>query len=101
MLWLTPTGRQVDVSIAPHLIDWDYIVSKPQKAVKDFLRPYWTHKRVLEEFPVPGTKMRVDLLCLSPGPNDTDGIVVEVSPKQHDQFNKFFHGSLAGFRASL
>ncbi len=49
---------------------------------------------------IPGTKLRVDLLCLSPY-GDSEGVMVEVSPGQHDKFNKFFHGSLAGFRASL
>lgn len=95
MLWLTPTGREVDVSITPYLIDWDYIVSRPQKTVKDFLRPYWESSRVLEEFAVPGTRWRCDLI------NVNKRILVEVSPAQHDGFNPFFHGSIAGFKASL
>ena len=34
-------GRPYSVNLLKYRIDWDHKVSAPQKAVKDFLRPYW------------------------------------------------------------
>ena len=84
-----------DVTISPpwgrYKIDWDRIVSKPQKLVKDFLRPKWQFDRVFEEFVIPGSKFRIDLINL------TKMIAVEISPDSvHKNFNKFFHGSRSG-----
>ncbi len=82
------SNREVNVTVNKYLIDWDHAVSKPQKLVKDFLRPYWGTKVVLEEFkvPGPGCRLRVDLMNL------TDHIAVEVSPKGSHSYNPFFHG---------
>ncbi len=60
-------------------------MSKPQKQVKDFLRPYWESHVVLEEFIIPGSRLRCDLL------NVTRHIAVEVSPDGSHSFNPFFH----------
>jgi very-short-patch-repair endonuclease len=49
------------------------------------LRPYWTPHIVFEEFPVFGSKLKVDIL------NATMKIAVEVNGKQHEGYNKFFH----------
>lgn len=74
-----------NVAIAKYLTDWDRSVSKPQKRVKDFLRPYWAACIVLEEFRIPGSLLRVDLM------NVSRKIAVEVSPDSTHSFNKFFH----------
>ena len=50
---------------------------------------------MLEEFRIPGGLQRIDLMNLN------RKLVVEVSPSQHAQYHPFFHGSLAGFRASI
>lgn len=99
MLFRGLNGRERDISYIPYLIDWDPAreVSAPQGRVKAFLRPYWQNDCVLEEAKlIPDRKrLRFDLINLS------KQIVVEVSPEQHSAFNPFFHGSVAGFRASL
>ena len=95
MLFKTLNGRDRDVSLAPYLIDWDRVVSGPQKAVKDFLFPYWSGKTVCEEFKIPASRMRVDLLCIN------DSIMVEVDGAQHDKLNLFMHGSVSGFTAAI
>jgi len=90
-------GRDCTVSHKPHLIDWDpkREVSGPQGEVKRFLRPYWERDIVLEELPIPGSRLRLDLV------NVNQGIVVEVSPFSSHSFNPFFHKSLAGFQNAL
>lgn len=95
MILLDINGRQRNVSTTRYLIKWDRVVSRPQKAVKDFLRPYWQGDVVLEELRIPGSLSRCDLI------NINHKVVVEVSPSQHTQYHPFFHGSLAGFRASI
>ena len=87
-------GREVSINTSKYSIDWDKKVSNPQKIVKDILRPYWSGHSVCEEFYIPSTKMRVDLI------NFTLGIVVEVSPKGSHQFNQFFHKNRPNFLAS-
>lgn len=89
-------GRPAKLNVIKYRIDWDHEVSGPQKVVKDFLHPYWENDLVLEECRIPNSLLRIDLLNLS------RSIVVEVSPpKVHATFNPFFHGSLAGYRASI
>ena len=84
-----------DVSINKYKVDWNHKVSGPQKKVKDFLKQFWLREVILEEMRIPGTLMRIDLINL------TQKIAVEVSPEQHSSYNPFFHGSLAGYRASI
>ena len=49
-----------------------------------------------EEFPVYGTRMKVDMI------NMTKRIAVEVQGAQHDSFNKFFHNnSRANYLSSI
>ncbi len=96
MLFKTPNGRERDISIKRFLVDWERKVSGPQKAAKDFLRPYWAHDIVLEELVIPSTRLRIDLL------NVNKAIVVEVSPESSHSFNAFFHqGSLNRFKDAL
>lgn len=85
----------VNVNIARHLIDWERVVSRPQKQVKDFLRPYWAGCVVLEEFRIPGSRHRVDLM------NVSRYIAVEVSPSSSHSFNSFFHKTRSGFGAAV
>lgn len=85
-------GREVNVNPAKYRVDWERVVSKPQKAVKDILRPYWENKNVCEEFNIPSSKMRVDIL------NFTDMIAVEVSPAStHNLYNEFFNKNRSNY----
>lgn len=95
MLFKSLNGRVRDISYIPYLVEWDRVVSAPQKRVKDFLKPYWERDVVLEEAAIIGKRMRFDLVNLN------KQIVVEVSPKQHTKYSEFFHGSVAGFKAAL
>ena len=60
--------------------------SKIQFEVKSFFKDHWENHICYEEFPVFGTRMKVDLI------NFTRKIAVEVQGDQHNQYNKFFHG---------
>ena len=94
-MFKTLNGRERNLSTARYRIDWDKAISGPQKAVKDFLRPYWENKLVLEEARIPNTRLRIDLMCPS------EGLIVEVDGGQHESYNQFFHGSLAGYVKSI
>lgn len=82
----------INVNISKYRIDWDKKVSGPQKKTKDFLRPYWETDVVLEEFMIPGSRLRIDLF------NITQKIAIEVSPDStHKNFNKFMHRTRGGY----
>ena len=82
------SGRLVNRSVTKYKIDWDAECrSKFQFEVKQFFKTYWYGQICYEEFPVYGSRMKVDLI------NMTKRIAVEVQGAQHDQFNKFFHGN--------
>ena len=88
MRLLNVNGRLVNKNVSKHKIDWDgKSASKIQFKTKQFLKNYWQHHVVYEEFPVYGTKLRVDLI------NFTKKIAIEVHGQQHFEFNKFFHGN--------
>ncbi len=91
------SNKLVNVPITKYLIDWDKKkVSKPQFAVKSFLKKYWECEYVLEEFLIPGSRLRIDFL------NTTSKVSIEVSPKSSHSFNPFFHGSRnTGFLESV
>lgn len=79
-------GKVVSKNVAKYLIDWDSNSrSKIQYKVKQFLKQYWKNHIVYEEFPVFGSKLKVDIL------NATRKLAVEVHGPQHSSFNKFFH----------
>ena len=81
-------GRLVNKSVAKYRIKWDAECrSNFQFEVKQFFKTYWYGQICYEEFPVYGTRMKVDLI------NMTKRIAVEVQGAQHDQFNKFFHNN--------
>jgi hypothetical protein len=79
-------GKLVYKNVSKHIIDWEgKSRSLLQFKTKQFLKPYWCGQIVYEEFPVYGTKMKVDIL------NATKKIAIEVNGPQHNSFNKFFH----------
>ena len=74
--------------MSKYLIDWDSkSKSNIQFKTKQFLKPYWKNHIVYEEFPVYGTKLKVDFI------NATKRIAIEVNGTQHNKFNKFFHNN--------
>ncbi len=99
MFFNTLNGIPRNVPHKQYLIDWSPAkeVSTFQGATKKFLRPYWQHDIVFEEFRIPGKGMlRIDIL------NVNKKIVVEVSPESSHSYNKFFHqGSLNRFKDAL
>lgn len=82
------TGRIVNKNVSQFLIDWDkQSRSKIQFQVKQFLKPFWQTHVCYEEFPVFGSRMKVDFI------NASRKIAVEVNGDQHSSFNKFFHNN--------
>ena len=90
-------GRLVSKNVSKYRIDWDSnSKSKLQFEVKQFLKQFWLNHIVYEEFPVYGSRMRVDFL------NATRKIAIEVNGAQHASFNKFFHqNSRAKYLSSI
>ena len=81
-------GRPQNRSVSKYLITWNKKSrSKLQKRVKDFFKPYWQAHIVYEEFPVFGSRMKVDIV------NMTKKIAIEVQGSQHNSFNAFFHNN--------
>jgi len=79
-------GKLQSRNVSKYLIKWGgKSRSLIQREVKKFLKTYWKNQVVYEEFPVYGTRMKVDIL------NATKKIAVEVNGPQHSSFNKFFH----------
>ena len=74
-------------NLKKRIINWEASSrSKRQKAVKDFLKDYWFNHVTFEEFPVVGTRLRLDFY------NANKRVAVEVQGSQHTKYNKFFHG---------
>ena len=90
-------GKLQSKLVGKYLINWNKKSrSKIQFKVKQFLKLYWENHVVYEEFPVYGTRMKVDIL------NATKKIAVEVNGRQHSNFNSFFHNnSRAKYLASI
>ena len=94
-------GRAVNKPVNRYRIEWEATSpSMLQLRAKKLLYPIWRTDIVFEEFPVYGTKLRVDFL------NMTKRIAVEVNGPQHDKFNKFFHNNsrlnfLAGIKRDM
>ena len=92
MRLLNINGKSVSKNVSKYLIDWDGISkSKLQFKVKLFLKNYWYKYICYEEFPVYGTRMKVDFL------NASKKIAIEVHGRQHNEFNKHFQGNRSGF----
>ena len=70
-----------------YLIEWDSSSrSKMQFTVKQYLKQYWLHDIVFEEFPLVGSKMTFDFY------NPNKNVIVEVQGGQHLKHTPFFHG---------
>ena len=81
-------GRLVNKSVSKYRVDWDgKCRSNIQFEVKQFFKTFWYGQICYEEFPVYGTRMKVDLV------NMTKRIAVETQGAQHESFNKFFHNN--------
>lgn len=87
-------GRQISKNLSKYEIDWDRKVSAPQKRVKDIVYPDWYGDRVFEELLIPSSRLRVDLV------NFSKMLVIEISPKQHREYNEFFHKNRSNFLAA-
>jgi hypothetical protein len=91
MTLLDVFGRPVRI-VSKSSIEWDRQVSKPQLLVKNFLFPFWKRDNVIEEFLIPGTRLRIDLFNL------TKLIAIEVNPDAyHVNYNNFLHKSRTNF----
>jgi hypothetical protein len=81
-------GKLQNKSVTKYLINWDgKSRSKIQFKVKQFLKPFWLSHVVYEEFPVYGSRLKVDIIDM------TTKVAIEVNGKQHSEFNKFFHSN--------
>jgi hypothetical protein len=81
-------GRLRNKNVNKYLIDWNKKSrSKIQFTTKKFLETYWRRHIVFEEFPVYGTRQKVDIL------NATIKVAIEVQGNQHSSFNRFFHNN--------
>ena len=91
------SGKLRYKSVQKYRIEWDGACrSNLQYEVKQFFKTYWVGQICYEEFPVYGTRMKVDMI------NMTKRIAVEVQGAQHDSFNKFFHNnSRANYLSSI
>ncbi len=91
------SNKEADISIAKYRIKWDEKCrSIFQYDVKQWFRKYWQFHVCLEEFRIPGTLLKVDLVNLN------KRILVEINGLQHDEFNKHFHrGSRANFLGQI
>jgi hypothetical protein len=87
MKFVDQYGKQRNLKNAKkYLINWDKPSrSKFQTRVKGFLRSYWKHDVVFEEFRVVGTRLTLDFY------NANKKIAVEVQGAQHTKYVKFFH----------
>ena len=89
-------GKLQSKKVSKYLIDWDKkSKSNIQFETKQFLKVFWQNHIVYEEFPVYGTKLKVDFI------NATKKIAIEVNGKQHSEFVKFFHGSRLDYYKSI
>jgi hypothetical protein len=96
MTLLDIRGRERSVSFSKYRIDWNLKrASEPQFRTKKFLKEFWLGDLVCEEFVIPGSRLRIDLI------NFSKMIAVEVSGQQHESFSKFFHKTRIGFIKSV
>lgn len=87
MLLTKLKGGKINV-VSKSKIDWEKKISIPQLVVKQFLFPFWKNDQVVEEFMIPGSKLRLDLF------NFTKKIAIEVSPDgYHLGYNNWLHKS--------
>lgn len=86
LLKLNSKTKYIWVNPQKYAVDWDKKVgSNFQYDVKQFFRRFWEPCLVCEEFRIPGSLLRCDLINLS------KKIIVEANGEQHDNFNPHFH----------
>ena len=87
MKFVDPLGKQRNLKGAKkYLINWEgKSRSKFQNNVKNFLKSYWVHDIVFEEFRIVGTRLSLDFY------NANKKIAVEVQGDQHVKYVKHFH----------
>lgn len=97
MKLLNVRGKLTKKNVEKYRVDWEAPCrSKIQFAVKQFLKPFWLGHVVYEEFPVFGTRLKVDII------NFTRKIAIEIQGNQHNDFNPFFHNNrLSVWRESM
>ena len=96
MILLDIRGRAKKISTSKYKIEWDrQRASAPQFRTKQFLKEFWLGDNVCEEFVIPASRLRIDLI------NFSKMIAIEVSGQQHETFNKFFHKNRLGFIKSV
>lgn len=89
-------GNLTSKNVNKYVINWDKKSrSILQFKVKQFLKPYWKHYIVYEEFPVYGSLLKVDIL------NATRRIAVEVHGPQHEEFHFFHNKSPTAYLESI
>lgn len=96
-LYKLNSEKLVNINLFKYELDWedDSLGSKPERLVIEFLKPFWSHKLCVWQLPIPGSKMRCDII------NIHDSIAIEVSPKSSHSFNKFFHKNELNFLKAL
>ena len=82
MKFLDPFGKQRNLKNAKkYLIDWNAKSrSKFQNNVKNFLKEYWIHDIVFEEFRIVGTRLSIDFY------NANRRVAIEVQGDQHIKY---------------
>lgn len=97
MQFITLTNKKrKPKNLQKYLINWGTDSrSKFQTQVKKFLKNYWLHNVVFEEFPIVGTRLSLDFY------NANKKIAIEVQGRQHTNYIKFFHQTRANFLSQL
>jgi very-short-patch-repair endonuclease len=97
MQFLTLTNKKrKPKNLQKYLINWSSDSrSKFQTNVKAFLKKYWLHNIVFEEFPIVGTRLSLDFY------NANKKIAIEVQGRQHTNYIQFFHQTRANFLHQL
>lgn len=86
----------VHVSINKYKFNPNKKVSKGQKILQDFLLKYISPQFLVQEFRIPGSLKRIDLLATH------KKIIFEYSPlSHHNNFNPFFHKNRANYGRSI
>jgi len=96
MRWILPNGKFGWVSDRKYRVDYDKPSrSKQQFQIKQFLKIVCPCDIIFEEYPLPGTRLKVDLL------NATRRWAIEHQGVGHNAFNKFFHVNRLRYRKAI
>ena len=86
-------GSVVSIDIKPSKFP-ERKISAGQTAARERIKQLFGDQIVLEEFPIPKSKLRLDFFL----PNIK--LAIEYNGRQHDCFVKHFHGTMKGFLQS-